>query len=412
MSDTDDTPLDYLFVSPESAEIGQLLSDDPVDPSADREPEFITLPRKPFMIGLAGMLVAVVVLVFLWQNAGGSGTDTLDAATATSVSDAGTDAAADLDSNNSESNNSDRDATIARLEAELAARPVPALPGSALRRVIVAADASVVSIGNEGVAVIGPFGGYAAIDPVTNVVTATSQIASGANRVVRTDVAVWVTNHADSQIVRVDPIGNVIYSTFDFPSPDGLAKDGPTLIVTSRDEGFVARIDPLTGAITQEVGGLSQPTEVLVTEDHGIWVALFDSGEVVQIDKESFEILSRVTVGAGPIGLSEADGTLWVVNQQEGSVVGVDLASQTIVSSIWVGAGPTDAVVFDGSLWVSVTEAGDLVQIDPSTGKLLTRTPLGTSNRGGPAGMDQGSGSLWVAIRGERSVVRVTPLGA
>ena len=58
---------------------------------------------------------------------------------------------------------------------------------------------------------------------------------------------------------------------------------------------------------------------------------------------------------------------------------------------------------------MTVTETGDLLQLQPETGLIITRTPLGTSSRGGPTGVAVGNGSLWVAMQGERSVVRVTP---
>jgi len=61
-----------------------------------------------------------------------------------------------------------------------------------------------------------------------------------------------------------------------------------------------------------------------------------------------------------------------------------------------------------GHAWVTVTDAGNLIQIDAETYKIITQTPLGASSRGGPTGIAVGNGSVWVAVQGERSVVRVT----
>ena len=119
----------------------------------------------------------------------------------------------------------------------------------------------------------------------------------------------------------------------------------------------------------------------------------------------------QLRVGDGPVGLSLDDGTLWVVNHQEGTVAAVNTGDATVDRTFPVGEGPTASVTFQGDLWVTITDGGDLVQLDSASGEILPRTPLGTSNRGGPTGLAVGNGSLWVAMQGERSVVRVTPSG-
>jgi DNA-binding beta-propeller fold protein YncE len=398
-------------------------------PAASRNSEEITLPRTPFLVGVGIALLAIAGLFLLWQSAGADdgpsaietiqGDDGADPTPTEAVADddggqpddaAADVAAADARIADLEAAVSDRDAAIAGLEADLAAVPSPALRGDEMRRIVVAADASFVSVGSESVAVIGPFGGYAAIDPATNAVTASGQVASGATRVLRTASAVWITNYADSEIVRIDPATSTVVATLEFPGPDGIAKLGGTLAVASFDGGFVAQVDPGAQQITRQVDVGGQPTDVFVTEDEtAIWVAIFDTGEIVRIDAATFEVTARITVGSGPVGIDAADGLLWVVNHAEGTVVGVDLATEAIAVNYPVGAGPTAATVFNGSLWVTVTDAGELVQLDPVTGETITRTPLGTSNRGGPTGLAVGNGSLWVAMQGERSVVRVTP---
>ena len=403
-------------------------------PAASPNAEEITLPRTPFLIGVGVAALAILGLFVLWQGAGGddgpTATESPDAEAASEVTESGeqpgdgggvdeeavdeavAEASADADARIAglETTISDQEAAITGLEAELAAVPAPALRGDEMRRVVVAADASFVSVGSQSVAVIGPFGGYAAIDPATNAVTAAGQVASGATRVLRTSAAVWITNYADNEIVRIDPITSTVVASLEFPGPDGIAKLGATLAVASFDGGFVAQVDPAAEAISRQVDVGGQPTDVYVTAgESALWVALFDTGEIVKIDAASFEVTNRLTVGSGPVGLDAADGTMWVVNHAEGTVVGVDLATETVVSNFPVGAGPTAATIFNGSLWVTVTDAGELVQLDPATGETLTRTPLGTSNRGGPTGLAVGNDSLWVAMQGERSVVRVTP---
>ncbi len=385
------------------------------DPTPVASPDSITLSRKLFFMGMAVAVLAIVGLGFLWwtsddadapvEVAGDAPTSTIGEPEVDTTAPAGDDGAVAA----LEGEVADLTAEVATLEADLSQQPIPALPGSALRRIVVAADAKFVSVGNDGVAVVGPFGGYAAIDPATNTVTATGQVASGGTRVMRTASAVWITNYTDGQIVRVDPVANQVVSTFPFTGPDGIAKDGATLVVASFDGAFVARIDPGSGEILEQVDVLGSPTAVAVTEEHGIWAAIFETGEVVQIDRAAFTVTQRVIVGAGPVGLAAHEGSLWITNHEEGTVAEVDMASGEVVQSIAVGLGPTELAIVGLDVWVTVTDAGEIVQIERATGDILTRTPLGSSARGGPTGISVGNGSIWVAVQGERSVVRITP---
>lgn len=406
--------------------VGALIGDEPspLSEMPDRlssHRETLSFSRRRVRVVQAVAVLVVGALVVLWQRAesrsdsldvagGNSGSGTEEQPTeVTEVADGPDrpDAGAQIEV--LESDLAAMAEVVVDLEAELAATVPPALPGTALRRIIVAADARMLSLGNEGLAVIGPFGGYAAVDPTTNTVTATAQVAGGATRVMRTNAAVWITNYLDDEIVRIDPVADRVVSTFAFPGPDGVAKLGPTLAVASFDEGIVAQVDPADGEILQQVAVGGQPSDVLVADDDAtIWVAVYDTGEVVRIDTSDFSVGARIVVGAGPVGLTLIDDVLWVVNGGEGSVAAVDTVAMTMLRTVPVGAGPTAAAGYAGSVWVSVTAAGELVQLDPETAAVLTRTPLGSSTRGGPSGLAVGAGSLWVAMQGERSVVRIT----
>ncbi len=377
----------------------------------------ITLPRKPFLIGAGVVALVIAALAALWLTGGDDSSPEIaeDGSPSTSTAaDTGTDGTgdpagltqADFDAVESElAASQDR---VTELETELLVQPIPALPGTALRRIIVAADAKFVSVGADSVAVVGPFGAYAAIDPATNSVTATGQVASGATRVMRTASAVWTTNYGGSEIVRVDPIANEVLSTFPFPGPDGIAKDDGNLIVASHDGLFVARVNSADGEILDQVDVQGKPTAVAVTTNFGIWAAIFDTGELVRIDSDSFEIVERVIVGAGPVGLTVHEGLAWVANHEEDTIAVVDLETAEVLETIAVGAGPTEVAVQGDYAWVTVTDAGNLIQLDTATYKIVTQTPLGASSRGGPTGIAVGNGSVWVAVQGERSVVRVT----
>ncbi|MEZ5244098.1 MAG: YncE family protein [Acidimicrobiales bacterium] len=381
----------------------------------------VTLPRKPFLVGVGVLLAAIAVLAALWQTGGDDGDTVIDATPVSrDVGDEPADDApgdrGDVDDTVTADNTStaalaDARAEIASLESvveSLEERPPPALDGTALRRIIVGADAKFVSARSDSVAVVGAFGGVSLIDPDNNRVVANGNVADAATRVMRTSSSVWLTNYADSQVLRFDPATNAVAATFSFPGPDGIDKDGDTIVVASFDGEFVARLDPNTGEILQRVDVGGTPTAVISHPDHGLWAAVFDTGELVEIDRDSFEVIQRVVVGQGPVGITGASSHLWVANHDEGTIAKVDPETGEVVRTVVVGDGPTELVVNNGSAWVTVTDEGTLVQVNANNGDIVSRTPLGGATAGGgPTGISFADGTLWIAMQGEQSVVRV-----
>jgi len=386
-----------------------------VAPSDDID-ETITLPKKPFLVGLGVLLGSVLLLAVLWQTSGDDVGDITIAQVPTADDEVG-DTAPERQAPEVEPDGdtgealAEAQAEIASLEFEvdtLQERPPPALDGSSMRRIVVGADAKFVSALPDSVAVVGAFGGVSLIDPDTNRVVANGNVADAATRVMRTSTSVWLTNYSDNQLLRVDPATNTVAATFNFPGPDGIEKDGDTIVVASFDGEFVARVNPNTGEIIQQVDVGGTPTEVVSHPDHGLWAAVFDTGEVVEIDRDSFEILRRITVGRGPVGIYAAATTLWVANHDEGTVVRINPETGDIAFTVAVGAGPTELVVKNGSAWVTVTDDGSLLQIDARNGDLISSTPLGgASAGGGPTGISFADNTLWIAMQGEQSVVRI-----
>jgi len=407
--------LDALFDDEDRPDVASTA-----DAAAPAHTETITLPRKTFLVGLGVLLGAVALFGLLWQTSGGD--DGGDESAAPPVAEEATRVVDDGDDDRDEEPiPSDGDglaedlaearAEIAGLEAavaDLEERPAPALDGSIMRRIVVGADAKFVSALPESVAVVGAFGGLSLIDPDTNRVVANSNVADAATRVMRTSSSVWLTNYSDNQLLRVDPRTNTVAAVFPFEGPDGIDKDDDTIVVASFDGEFVARVNPNNGEILQQVDVGGQPTEVISHPDHGLWAAVFDTGELVEIDRESFEIVQRVTVGQGPVGITAASSHLWVANHDEGTIAKVDPTTGEVVRTVVVGNGPTELVVDNGSAWVTLTDDGTLVEVNANNGRILSRTPLGGANAGGgPTGISFAEGTLWIAMQGEQSVVRI-----
>lgn len=411
---------------------------EPAGPDEPTSADTVTIPRKPFFVGVALLLGAVVVLAALLQRGDDPETATVDDTPAVEddatgdddesdaedvpdVADTPNDAAAARIADELADTEADLQAShddLAAAEAEVASlttrveqleeRPPPALPGSWMRRIVVGADAKYLSTLADSVSVVGAFGGVSMIDPDTNRVVANANVADAGTRILRTGSSVWITNYADQLLLRIDPRTNELAAAFPFAGPDGIEKDDDTLIVASFDGGYVARVNPGDGTVIQQVDVGGTPTEVFVHPDHGIWAAVFDTGEIVQIDGDTFEILQRVVVGQGPVDISAGPIALWVTNHDEGTVAKVDPVAGEVLFTASVGDGPTEAVPIGGSVFITVTGDGNLVEISTGDGTIRTVTPLGGATAGGgPTGIAATGKTLWVAMQGEQSVVRI-----
>lgn len=376
--------------------------------------ETVTLPRKPFLIGLGAVGLVVIVLLALWQTAGGDDpapfaqpAPTADT-TAPVEPDAGDPPAAPVDDGSValQAEIQGLNAQLEVLQGELADVPPPALAGSSILRIPVASGSKFVSATDASVAVVGPFGNYANINPDTDTVTAAGNISGGATRVMRTETSVWVTDYSNNKLVQIDPLSNTIAAEYAFPGPDGLAKWEDSLLVASFDGNFLGVVNPTTGEPVGRIDLGGSPTDVLVAENR-VWVALFDTGEVLTVDPAALEVVDRVLVGAGPVSLTRTAAGIWSANHNEGTVARIDVETGQVTATVEVGEGPTGIHGARGSLWVTVTDAGELAQVDIDTGEIVTVTPLGGPAGGGPVGIDKTTDSLWIAMDGEDSVVRV-----
>jgi sugar lactone lactonase YvrE len=139
----------------------------------------------------------------------------------------------------------------------------------------------------------------------------------------------------------------------------------------------------------------------------GLWVSLFDTGEVVNLGDDG-TVRQRVSLGQGaePEGLAAVGSQLWVVDQAGSRVVLLDARSGKQLDEVEVPAGPRLAAVGAADLWVTSYDDGAVTGID-----LRTRR-VDVSREGvcrGPQGIGEAGTSLYVACTLEDAVVVLDP---
>lgn len=141
----------------------------------------------------------------------------------------------------------------------------------------------------------------------------------------------------------------------------------------------VATLEPLADQ-TPPAGGLNG----LEMFDDTIWVASIDTDQVLQVDRVTGEILTRVDVGAGtdPDDVTIADdGTVYWTGFATGDLGRIVEGDSEVIANVGEGANPI-GLTADGELIVGRAFAGDAlyrVPLDDGEPELIAE-PLGQMN--------------------------------
>lgn len=130
-------------------------------------------------------------------------------------------------------------------------------------------------------------------------------------------------------------------------------------------------------------------------------------GELDELDWNSGKLLGRLPFDHGVFDLAYGDGSVWVtVGASPATLVRVDPATRrTIGKPIDVAPERALGSAFGSeAVWETGFDDGSLARVDPATGR-VDRIKVG----GAAVGVVVSGGSVWVALRDRRMVIRVDP---
>ncbi|MDX1460031.1 MAG: hypothetical protein R3348_03150 [Xanthomonadales bacterium] len=130
-------------------------------------------------------------------------------------------------------------------------------------------------------------------------------------------------------------------------SEGAIAFDGQ-IWVGNAWQGTVSVVDPVAGAEIHRTGKLcSFPISLAAGARGRIWLACFGSGELVALDRGTYEVTARIALDAQPLHLllHPAADIAWVSLPRENAVAEISLHAGVIVRKIRVGIEP------DGLRW-------------------------------------------------------------
>lgn len=244
------------------------------------------------------------------------------------------------------------------------------------------------------------------IDPAVDQVVATIRVGQGPGRLMAVGGAVWVTDDRDGLVWRIDPSTNRARSIDVGGRVSGAPAAGKGSIwVTVWDDARLVRIEPATGRVMARTHTLVQPLGVQFA-DGSLWIAnsIDGAGKVTRVDPVSQRILATFILGRFPWFQSADEGGegLWVADGVAGRVYRIDPKSDRVVAAIGVGDLPVSFGA-PGEAWVNLSTS--LSRIDAGTNQVAESMPIG----GSPGGVAVGLGAVWVAGLNADTVWRIEP---
>jgi len=215
--------------------------------------------------------------------------------------------------------------------------------------------------------------------------------------------AVWVTDTASDQLLRIDPERRTVDRIPVGHGPTGVAVgDGQVWVVNQLDRN-VSEINPraLRQVGTVQVGNGASA----ISFGHGsVWVANATDYSLSRIDPDRAKVVATIPLAGTPGGIASGGEGLWVASSSTGQLLLIDPESNRVSQSIAIGNGPQGVATGSGSVWVANSPDGTVSRYEPSSGRIHKLT-VGDA----PAGVAYGDDSVWVANSLDGTVSRIDP---
>lgn len=220
---------------------------------------------------------------------------------------------------------------------------------------------------------------------------------------------VWVADRAGT-VTRID-VATVTVT--DAPIELGghlvdLLVDGAQVWVGDIETNTVHILDAATGALTGQVA-VADGVVRLAAGPSGVWVTNRDH-TVTRIDRATHTVGPPVEVGAGPIGITVAQGVAWIANADDATISRLSADDgHPIGPAVEVSGAPIGVVIAGNDAWVVQQDARAVTRLDPRTGAVVERS-IDLHMR--PRDAASSSAGTWVVGIDPPSAVLVTRPGA
>jgi YVTN family beta-propeller protein len=260
------------------------------------------------------------------------------------------------------------------------------------------------------------------IDPATNqvlsVVTLLLTGKSGATALTYGEGAVWAAvvaydasdNKLPGSVVRIDATSGQTVATIPVGTdPWDIATSPGAVWVTNYVDGTVIRIDPATnqvvatvtplGSIIAKALGITPGLGGIAYDFGSVWAASSWDGKISRIDPATNKVTATIATVGDAGGVTTGSGAVWVTNwgttdQPDGVLSRIDPATNLVVATIPVGINPLMASYAGGYVWVAMRGEKTVVQVNAATNAVKARFTVG----GTPWGIAASGHAVWATL--------------
>ena len=217
-----------------------------------------------------------------------------------------------------------------------------------------------------------------AIDPESGEIVATIKVPRAPMSLAVSPEGIWVVNFGGGGSV-VNLIDSKTRQIAGDPIETGRAPiclvvgDG-SVWVANHDDRSVTRIDPVTQQVIASIKLQEEPHRIAYGEG-SVWVANWHVNSVTRIDPQTNQVVGEpIPIGHHAGNIAVGFGSVWVTSDYRGPMDGaaedvvlvrIDAQINQAVETIPLGGHPIDVEVSEEAVWVSVQGPDMVVKITP-----------------------------------------------
>jgi YVTN family beta-propeller protein len=217
----------------------------------------------------------------------------------------------------------------------------------------------------------------------------------------------WVANHNDGTLSRIDPQANTVIATIPVgPGPAEIAAAGGSVWVANND-ATLARVDPGTNRRVQLVRvGRGAKFRPIHAGGGSVWTLNTD-GSISRLNSRTGAITATIPIkGCCEGDIWIASDAVWVTNVGDASVYRIDPSTNQVVKRFTVEKTPSGIALTNGLVWNTHGDTGLITWRSPDTGRTLGSVRL--QGFVGGLGMAPGDDrSLWIPAIDYSAIVRL-----
>ena len=226
-----------------------------------------------------------------------------------------------------------------------------------------------------------------------------TMVGDGPSDVTAAFGSIWVSNHHDDNVTRVDPTTEAIIATIPVGGQPELMAVGMGSVWETNYDGTIGRVDPSANSATS-IGHFGHLCGGPTLTPGAVWVYRCDEPRtyVARVDVRTGKTTARIPAGQVESSLLFADGFLWMTTSSPGKILQLDPNTGKVLRSFPASGCPllTQTGFGFGSMWVGQSQdcgspTMEILRMDPRTGRIVAT--VSTPSSLAPSVAD---GSLWL----------------